>query len=55
MKNAIRFLITVFVVGGLAFFTSAETTVEIAAGETLTITDFKTMDVNGTTIVSNSL
>ena len=55
MKNAIRFLTTVFVVGGLSFFASAAPTVEIAAGETLTITDFKTMDVNGTTIITNSL
>lgn len=30
-------------------------TVEIAAGETLTVTDFKTMDVGGTTIITNSL
>lgn len=30
-------------------------TVEIAAGETLTVTDFTTMDVGGTTIISNSL
>ena len=30
-------------------------TVEIAAGETLTVTDFTTMDVGGTTIITNSL
>jgi len=30
-------------------------TVEIAAGETLTVTDFKEMDVDGTTIITNSL
>ena len=55
MKTAIQFLTTVFVVGSLVFFASAAPTVEIAAGETLTITDFKTMDVNGTTIITNSL
>ncbi len=30
-------------------------TVEIAAGETLTVTDFKTMEVGDTTIITNSL
>ena len=30
-------------------------TVEIAAGETLVVTDFTTMDVGGTTIITNSL
>ena len=55
MKNVIRKLATALAAGGFIFFASAETTVEIAAGETLTITDFKTMEVNGTTIVSNSL
>ena len=29
-------------------------TVEIAAGETLVVTDFTTMDVDGTTIITNS-
>ena len=55
MKNVIRKLATVLAAGGFIFFASAAPTVEIAAGETLTVTDFKTMDVNGTTIITNSL
>ena len=64
MKNVIRFLTAVFMAGGLAFFASAAPTVEIAAGETLVVTDFTTIifvmrdatgvwlqAVNGTTVI----
>ena len=39
-------------IAGTAF---AAPTVEIAAGETLVVTDFKTMDVGDVTIITNSL
>ncbi len=55
MKNALRFFATVLAAGALVFFASAAPTVEIAAGETLVVTDFTTMDVGGTTIITNSL
>ena len=55
MKNVIRKMATVLVAGGFIFFASAAPTVEIAAGETLVVTDFTTMDVGGTTIITNSL
>ena len=55
MKNVIRKMATVLAAGGFIFFASAAPTVEIAAGETLVVTDFTTMDVGGTTIITNSL
>ena len=55
MKNVIRKLATVLAAGCFIFFASAAPTVEIAAGETLVVTDFTTMDVGGTTIITNSL
>ncbi len=55
MKKAIRLLASVLAAGGLVLSASAAATVEIAAGDTLTVTYFETMTVNDTTIITNSL